>query len=498
VSKVVRDAPAGDVERLLKLGVLWTAGSQIALQVLRLVTVVALARLLSPDEYGTAALAVMIASYSTILGDLGYGGALVQTAVVSRASTSTAFWCSVAAGATGFTLCALAAFPTSVLLDEPEAFGLIIAGGATLLVVACGSTSNALLTRALAFRRLQLIALTSVAGASVCAVVAALSGAGPWALALQQLVLALTGASLVVIAARWHPSLDFSISEFKRLSAFALPYTASAVLFVLYNLASIFFIGWWVGVEELGWWVMAMTIVVLPYTLLGGPVARVVFAGFARMRDRPERVGELWLQGTLLLSALLLPSLFGLAAVAPDLIPLLLGEDWVGAVDIARILCVFAILTSLVTWSSAVLEAAGKPQVTMFTNAATLIALPIGIWVGSQVGIEAVAAAYVLVLFIFADAPIFLITLRELSLASGPVMRQAGRLAAASMLMFVAVIVARSTLVNAGVGPELRLVLSIVVGAATYALLLWRLSPGIASQLIGLLPGTTRREQHAS
>ena len=75
-----------------------------------------------------------------------------------------------------------------------------------------------------------------------------------------------------------------------------------------------------------------MAVVIVPPALLAAPLARVIYAAFARMRESPERVAEVWLNGFSLLAAVALPALFGLIAVGPDLIPFVFGSQWVPAV----------------------------------------------------------------------------------------------------------------------------------------------------------------------
>ena len=76
-------------------------GSQLAVQAIRLVAVAVLARLLTPDDYGAAALAITIGSFSMLLGPFGYGTALVQASTASQRRASTACWCAIGAGAIG-------------------------------------------------------------------------------------------------------------------------------------------------------------------------------------------------------------------------------------------------------------------------------------------------------------------------------------------------------------------------------------------------------------
>ena len=189
VAQPLTDVASQDIGRSLKRGAVWAIGSQLVVQAVRLAGVVVLARLLTPADYGVAALAVTLASFSMTLGDFGFGTALVQAETASQRWASTAWW-ALGAGAVGSGLAALAAYPAALALGEPEVAPLLIAGGVTLLLVALGSASNAFLTRSMSFGVIQGATVTAALVAMACAVGAAYLGAGAWALVLQQVVLA--------------------------------------------------------------------------------------------------------------------------------------------------------------------------------------------------------------------------------------------------------------------------------------------------------------------
>jgi teichuronic acid exporter len=476
-----------EIERSLRRGVFWALGSQIAGQAIRIVSVVVLARLLTPDDYGTAALAVTLASFSMILGDLGYGTALVQATTASQRWASTACWCAVAAGVLGSSIAALGAYPAARVLGEPEVTDLVIVGGLTLFFVAAGATSNALLTRSMSFGVIQSAAVAASALATVCAIVAAAIGAGAWALVIQQVVLAAGTSALFILAARWSPSFEFSRAAFRSLSRFALPLTGGSVFFVLQGLVTVLLVGSLVGIDELGIWTLSMAIVIVPLTLLAAPLSRVIYAAFARMRESKERVAEVWLNGFVLLAAVVLPALFGLVAVAPDLIPLVFGSQWVPAVSVVQILCVFVMVRTLQTWNNAVMDAAGKPHVAMIINVSVLIALPPSIWLGSTFGIEGVAVAYSLAAFIFGELPSFVLTTRELSLRALSVLGRLRGIVLSSALTCIAAVFVRLTLEGGGVRVELRVALSLIVGGAIYVLCLRFFARTVADQLLRMV-----------
>ena len=150
-------------------------------------------------------------------------------------------------------------------------------------------------------------------------------------------------------------------------------------------------IGKLLGIESLGAWTFAMSAVILPLGVIAIPIGEVLFSAFSRMRGDHERIAIVWLESIGLLAAVLFPLLAGLIVVAPDLIPLAFGQHWSVAVPILQILSIYVIIRSLQAWNSVVLDAAGKPQITMWTQAAALCLTPVAVVVGSHWGIEAVA-----------------------------------------------------------------------------------------------------------
>lgn len=484
------------MDRSLRHGAIWALGSQVVTQGIRVAGVVVLARLLTEEDYGTASLAVTLASYSVILGDLGYGTALVQATRATQEWASTTWWSAVAAGWIGFGIAAIAAYPAAWLLDTPAVAPLVIAGASTLVFVALGSTSNALLTRSMSFPDIQRVGVIALFVGTVTAIVSATLGAGSWALVAQQVALAASSSVLLLLAAGWRPSLQFSLTAFRSLSRFSLPLTGGSVFYVMQGLLTALLIGRLVGIEELGVWSLAMATVIIPMSLLAAPLGRVVYAAFARMRDRPERIAEVWLSGTALLAAVLFPVLFGLIGVAPDLIPLVFGQRWQGAVPIVQILSLLVMLRSFQTWGASVLDAAGKPHISMALNGAMVAALVPCIWLGSRYGLEGVAAFYVLGVLITGEIPSFLLTIRELSLSVTTVLgRLRGSLVAAAV-MLVVVVVLRIGLERIGVHALLRILLTTTSGAVVYVGCLALVDRRLVIQARGMVAGlrTGRRQ----
>jgi O-antigen/teichoic acid export membrane protein len=107
-----------------------------------------------------------------------------------------------------------------------------------------------------------------------------------------------------------------------------------------------------------------MSTVILPLTVIAIPIAEVLFSAFSRPRGQRERIAALWLESIRFLAAVIMPVLIRLV-VAPDLIPVVFGSHWHVSLAIVQILSVFVIIRSLQSWSSVVMDAVGRPQVTL-------------------------------------------------------------------------------------------------------------------------------------
>ena len=485
---VPSDVAPHRIERVLKRGAVWTLGSQFGVQAVRFIGVIVLARLLSPDAYGAAAFAVTIASFSGVLGDVGYGMALIQAEKATQRWASTAFWCALGAGTIGSIIVAICAYPAALALDEPEVAPLAIAGGMTLFLVGVGAASNALLTRSMSFGILQGATLVAWILATGSAVAAAALGAGAWALVLQQVLLAMATTLWVVVAARWRPSLEFSRSAFRWFSKFALPVTGTVVFAVLQMLVTVLLVGHLADVEELGNWNFAMALVMVPASLIAYPLTKVAYGAFARLRDTPERVARLWLKAVTMLAAVVLPTLFGLIALAPDLVPLAFGHQWTGAIALIQLLTIFMMARALQTCNTAVMDAAGRPGVGTFLNATVLVALPPALLIGNALGgINGIALAFSLAVLFCGEIPSFVITTRELSLSPIGVLRHLWGIAFCAVVACVAAVLVRQALERAGFTAEIRLLLSLLALTGAYGLALALFARGTALELLRMV-----------
>jgi O-antigen/teichoic acid export membrane protein len=215
------------------------------------------------------------------------------------------------------------------------------------------------------------------------------------------------------------------------------------------------------------------------------------------MQDEPERVAGVWLRTTRLLAAVVMPMMFGLAVIAPDLVPALLGARWESATPVVQILAGVAVLQALSALGAKVLTALGRTKTLFhFSIASNLVLIP-AFALGLHWGIVGVAVAYALVNIPTTWALIGMTT-RALRVSAGRFVRALAGVTIASLEMLAAIMLANIWLVEAGVNSYLRLGITAVIGLVSYVPLCLWLVPEVLSELKAVVAKRNPQPTHVA
>jgi O-antigen/teichoic acid export membrane protein len=382
-----------ELRSLVVSGIRWKLGSQILLQGLSLASTLTLARLLTPHDFGLAAIALAFGSLAFLLADLGLGSALVQRSELTEDDRSTAFWTNAALGSILTLVGVGLSWPLADLFHEPRIQPLFAVLSITFVVTALGTTQGALLIRGLQFRSLQLRTLAAASMSLVAAVALALLGYGPWAIIAQALVNCSVSTILLWRSSAWRPRGRYSKDSLRHLLRFGGPVFGSGLVwYVERNLDNIL-VGRFRGAAALGAYSLAYNIMLAPLTKIVQPVQQVFFPALSRI-EVPDELGALWLRMSRLLAAITVPALLGIAVVAPEFVDVVLGEQWSGAVRVLQILAWVGLIQLAAAQTTTILLAVGRPGI-VFRFAVASAALSIaGFAIGLHWGIVGVAVGY--------------------------------------------------------------------------------------------------------
>jgi O-antigen/teichoic acid export membrane protein len=472
-------------------GVAWKAASQLFRQLARMAVAVILARLLTPEDYGLAAMVLVFSGLVIIFADLALGAALVQREQLTEADRSTVFWTGAAAGLL-FTAAGVAlSWPLAAFYGEPDVQPLFAALSLSFFVTALGTTQTALLNREMDFRSLELRMMGGTAVGGVLGIVLAALGYGAWAIIGQQLAIAATSTVLLWALSPWRPRFVFSLASLRDLGGFSGNVFGTRLLFYFNRNADNLLIGRFLGPAALGAYAVAYNVMLAPMSRIAGPVTEVLFPAFARMQHDAERIASAWRRVNRMVGAITIPGMAGLVVVAPDFVAVVLGERWSSATPVIQILAWVGLLQSLQRLNSSILQARDRTRTLLWYSVVVLVVSLAAFAVGLSWGIVGVAAAYA-VASTFVEPYYTWLTARALGVSAWSFARALSGVVQATLLMLPCVIVARLLLVEQGVPAAARLALVILVGAGVFLpASLWR-SPELWADLRSLRPSRGR------
>jgi O-antigen/teichoic acid export membrane protein len=386
--------PPRDLTGAVVSGVRWKALTRVVAEVTRAVSVITLAHLLTPTDYGLAGMALVVTSFGLLLTDPALGAALIQRPTIDDDDRSTVFWMAVGIGAV---LTALGVALSGFVADffgEAEVQELFAVSSLCFIVISLSVAHRALLTRKLAYRSLEIREMLAVVTGAGVAIAVAAAGFGPWAIVLNLLAYCLMSTAVLWLLSDWRPRASFSFDSARNLSGFSGRIFAATVLSWGNQSVDKALIGRFLSAAALGAYSLAFAAMLLPVSMLGRPFREVLSPAFSRIQRDPARLERAWLRSKRLSVALVSPGMLALVVLAPDLVPVVFGDQWEAAILPLQLLCVGGVANSLTNLHWSVLQARGEAstllRLTFLSSIVTWAAFAAGLpW-----GIAGVAAFY--------------------------------------------------------------------------------------------------------
>jgi teichuronic acid exporter len=337
----------------------WSGADALFRQLLQTAISIALARLLSPEEFGTIALLYLFVGVASAFVDSGFSAALVRHQDVTHLDETTVFWFNLALGVLLAAALWAAAPLISGLFELPVLVPLTAIMALNVLISALGSIHITLLTKRLDFRTQMKVGAVATAAAGLVAIAMAWRGYGVWALAAQTLVATSVSTALLWFYSSWRPSAAFSRASARRLFGFGGYLLAAGLLDTFYNRMYTLLIGKYFGVRELGYFSRADGAKQMPVSVLATILTRVSFPAFAAAAEdkaQLRRGVRLALRAMMLLNV---PMMLGMAALAEPFVLTLFGVQWLPAVPLLQVLCLGSVFWPLHVINLNVLTAQG-------------------------------------------------------------------------------------------------------------------------------------------
>jgi len=477
-------------------GARWTLIARVGLQLITWPITLLVMRLLEPGDYGLFAMAILVSGFITLFSELGLGVALVQAPGVNAEQQRAAASVLLLLNA----LIALAIIGVAPLVAwifrEPEVTLVMWVLTGELLIAAWAMVPMAMLERALKFREISIAQMSGGVAGAAATLAAAWIDLDVWALVAGTL----TGATVrTALCVYFHGGLVLpgrvqmdALRPMVKVSSHVL---AVRALWYWSGQADQLVLGRMLHAQALGFYNVAAQLAMLPAGKAMEVVNRVSLPVLSRLQADGEGVRYTYRRLVGMLALYGMGVCWGLAAVAPEFVEVVLGPKWLSAAVPLALLSLVAPLRMFCAFNNTVVTACGRPEAATRELLLASVLLPsavgIGAWFG---GLRGASLAWLL-----AYPAVYLVSTHLTARAIGQHRRHAlaalWRPLLAGLVMLGAVTLLRQTL-----GPDVpvgwRLAAGIATGALVYLASTWLLARALVLDTRALMLDILRPQRN--
>lgn len=465
---------SGASDRVLIHGIAWSAASKWLTQVVSWASTIAVARILSPNDYGLVGMAALYLGLVALVSEFGIGSAIVTLRELSDEAIAQLNTVSLLVGVAIFAISFASAQPLAAFFRTPSLVPVVLTLSISFILSAFKSVPNAILQRDFQWRTLATIDATRAVFGAALAVALAIANFHYWALVLSDVA----GVALATIFTVMKSPRRFAIPRIATIHkaiTFSRRVLVGRISWFVYSNADFLVAGRVLGQAALGAYDFAWTLTNLPVEKLTSLVSNVTPTVFASVQDDDSALERYVLAVTEGIAMIAFPVAIGIGLVSSDLVHGVFGEKWAAAIVPLQLLAIYTAMRSVMPVIPAALLVRGKTRFLMYHGIVSAISFPIAFFAGSRYGgTMGIAGAWV-VLYPLSCIPLLYVACKVVT--SWHAYR--GALQGATIATIgMAVVVMATRLILTPIHSHLaRLFIQAVVGTIAYAAIVLVLFP---------------------
>lgn len=356
-----------------------------------------LARLLAPSAFGYVAMAAVVTELAALFANFGLSNILIQRRRITRLQLDTVFWASAALGVV------LALITVGASLFASMWFRDAVVG--EVLRVLCWSfvlgglnvIPWVVLVRLMRFRTEFWLQLATMLVRAVTAIVCAWAGLGLWSLVIGGLAGLLVNLVLGLAAVGYWPRRRFHLPFLAATWRTGGSYFGGGLLYYANMNLDLILIGRSLGAQSLGYYQNARSLTDEVRARIAIPLQHVLFPAFSSVLRERERMQHMLVRSGRMLAAVVMPIGIGIAAMAPELVPVLYGSSWLPMIPVVAMLGISAAVRASCSMASVVINAHDRVARGLQLQVVGTLLMAVAIAGTVRHGLEAVAGAQAVV-----------------------------------------------------------------------------------------------------
>ncbi|WP_291842270.1 oligosaccharide flippase family protein [Maricaulis sp.] len=375
----------------------WLASGEMVSRITRLLAAIALARMLTPLEFGAAAIAITVFELVRVFNQNGVGAAVIASknsalpALIRTAHLAGWVTCFLLAGVQ-----CLVGYIVARSTGSSEIGWMIVCLAGVYLIMPPGIPHGWALQRAQNMRRLATVNAVQVSIDNLLTAGLALTGFGAWAIVLPKLVTAPIWLVGVMWGRPWRPDRGAGFASPRKLLSFAGPVLGSELLNAMRLHVDKLIIGAVCGLELLGIYYFAFNAGLGLSSALSIAFNGAFYPNLCEAFRRTGSAVSAFNKGLKTAGAPLAALFLIQASLVPIYVPIVFGMEWAFAVPLIAILCLSGPARILADGCALLLRASGRPRMELLAVSAVTLTCLGGLVMGAQAGLIAAAIALTL------------------------------------------------------------------------------------------------------
>jgi teichuronic acid exporter len=384
----------GSINHSVISGLRWVTFCRLLAQTLTWLNTLIVIRLLSPTDFGLAALAGVFANFLLLLNELGLSTTLIRWQIRDRETLQYVFGALLLVGSVFMISLIIASPIIGYIAKEPRVVPLIEFISIQFVTMAFAVIPQARLSIDMRFRDLSITDLAASLVGAATTLVLALRGSGPWSLAIGVVALTTTRAMLLncFCFSLFRPRFQFS--KLSHLASFSGLAVLEKTLWYWYMQIDNFVVGRSLGAAELGIYGVGRQVASLPLERVMGIINSITLPTFSRVQHDLDQVRKGYLKLLRLGAAYAFPVFWGIGVISDPLVRFVFGTKWLGAVPVMQILCISMPLRMLNSFTGTAVVAINRQDVNISSLLQAIVVMPVSVLIGSRWGVLGVATAW--------------------------------------------------------------------------------------------------------
>lgn len=379
-------------------GTIWTTlsfGVQALIQILRLSI---LTRFLAKSDFGLVAIVVLVLGFTRIFADLGVSTSLFSRSQISKKEYSSLYWVSLLLSLVLYALLVLFSPTIANFYELSVLKTLIPVMGLDLIISTAGRQFRVFKEKALQFRFLATVDISSAILSIGLAMILAMNGYGVYSLIFSNLFASfLTATSLIVFGWKAHPlQIYINLKEGRSFYRIGLFQTGSQVFDYLSSQLDILIIGKMMSVSDLGVYNLIKQLVLRIYSITNPILTNVATPLLSKLQQNVDALTSKVLQLMGLVSLFNAPIYAILALSAFEVLRVMYGADYVSSTLMLQLLSLWGVFTSIVSVSSIIVVITGRTDLGLCWTIFRMLYNPLFVMIGSHWGLQGIVIGQVL------------------------------------------------------------------------------------------------------